>query len=133
MDWRVGYKNAINQLSIPSLYGELQKLENSVKHLRRSNEELKTHGEEEGQEGSWVLPIISENGSVIEKQEEQIQLVKGKILEREAQIDIQEGNEMAIDERSNGVSHPIEGTSTRVNLGVGEGMDVDENEGGIHL
>jgi hypothetical protein len=133
MSWRFAYKSVIDHLSVPSLYGELQKLENSVKHLRRSNDELRVHREEEGQGGSWVLPVISENESVIAKQEEQIQLLKEKILEREAATEIQVDEFMRIDQgQSNGTLRQVEGNGT-ANPDTEEDMDIDKANAGVHL
>src|SRR5436190_17153763 len=84
MSWTATYKSSLRQLSTPSLYGEVFKLENSIKHLQRSNEELRAHGNSEEEDTSWVEPVIAENEQVIKKQNEQVELAKREISERGA-------------------------------------------------
>jgi len=135
MSWRTAYKATIHQLSVPSLYGELRKLENSVKHLRRSNEELTAHGEAEGTAGSWVFPVIQENEAVIAKQEEQVQLVTQKILEREAQIPAEdEAMETEIQSpQNNGMTDNVEINGGERGVNSDNRMDVDDSGAGVHL
>lgn len=135
MSWRTAYKATIHQLSVPSLHGELQKLENSVKHLRRSNEELAAHGEAEGTEGSWVFPVIQENEAVIAKQEEQVQLVKEKILEREAQNHA-EDHAMQTEIQSpqnNAMTDNVEVNGGERGVNSEVRMDVEDSGAGVHL
>jgi len=82
MSWTSAYNSSLRQLSTTSLYGEILKLENSIKHLRRSNEELRLHGSNDEGDTSWIQPIIAENELVIIKQNEQVELVKHEISGR---------------------------------------------------
>lgn len=96
MNWRPPYKNVVRQLSTPSLYAEILKLDNSIRHLKRSNEELILHGESE-EDGQWTVDIVKENKDVIAKQEEQIEMVKAEIAERgqsgHAEIEVGDGDD----------------------------------------
>jgi hypothetical protein len=134
MSWTTAYKAALRQLSTPSLDGEVLKLENSVTHLRRSNDELKLHGETEKDAASWVGPVIAENADVIAKQVQQVELVKAEIAERGAWSD--HGQETALN--GNGVLddagmmedepvHDEQGGEDE------ERMQVDDNSDGVHL
>ena len=132
MSWIPGYKSTIRQLSTPSLHGEILKLENSIKHLRRSNEELRAHrNTSQNDDTSWIAPIIAENEQVIAKQVEQIALVKQELSERghasEHADDIQlNGGERSVATAND--EQPVEeGTN------VGEPMDLDESSNGLHL
>jgi vacuolar-type H+-ATPase subunit H len=126
MSWRPSYKNVVHQLSTPLLYAEILKLENSIKHLKRSNDELKLHADNED-EGQWTLDVVKENEDVIAKQEEQIEMVKGEIIERgqtgHGDMDVQGNDKLHEGVNGNGV-HEDEAT--------GEDMDLDE-EDGVHL
>lgn len=84
MSWVASYRAAIRELSTPSLHGEILKLENSIKHLRRSNEELREHGNSNEEDASWIVSVISDNEDVIAKQNEQIELVKQQLVEQGA-------------------------------------------------
>ena len=128
------YKATLRQLSTPSLYGEVIKLENSIIHLRRSNDELKTHGETE-EEASWVGPIIAENEQVIAKQLNQVELVKAEIVERGAWSEHAQGNVS----NGNGVGEDLTMREGELNREHREGdededrMQVDEINEGMHL
>jgi hypothetical protein len=83
-NWKIQYINLVKQLSLPDLFVELRKLENSIRNLHRSNDELKAYHESgEEQDGSWILGIVDENKQVIVKQTEQARIVKERILELE--------------------------------------------------
>ena len=138
MSWTTAYKSTLGQLSTPSLYGEILRLENSIKHLRRSNEELRLHetsGETSGKEDtSWIQPVIGENEEVIKKQREQVELVKSEISERGAKST--HGEEVLMVRDSNGSSttgntERIEENAERES--VGETMQLDESSNGVHL
>jgi hypothetical protein len=90
MSWTSAYKSSLRQLSTPSLYGEMLKLENSIKHLRRSNGELRIHGSNDEGDTSWIQPVIAENELVIMKQNEQVELVKQEISDRGAKSEHEE-------------------------------------------
>jgi len=134
MSWTTAYKAALRQLPTPELDGEALKLENSVTHLRRSNDELKLHGETEKDAASWVGPIIAENTDVIAKQVQQVELVKAEIAERGAWGD--HGQETALN--GNGVlndtgmmeDEPVQHEQDGEDE---ERMQVDENSDGVHL
>jgi hypothetical protein len=129
MSWTTAYKAALSQLSTPSLYGEVLKLENSVIHLRRSNDELKVHA------ASWVVPIIAENEQVIAKQVEQVELVKAEIVERGSWSDHGQENTL----NGNGVvddAGMMEDEPVQADEQGGEDeerMQVDEDSDGVHL
>ena len=131
MDWRIGYNTTINQLSIPSLLNELYKLENSIKHLRRSNEELKAHHETEEGDTAWVFPVVVENEQVIAKQAEQVQMVEKRILELEA-----ETQKQATEGQGLGMPNGHLAQQTKDGMDVDDGvdqMDLDGSDNGIHL
>jgi hypothetical protein len=134
MSWTTAYKATIRQLSTPSLYAEILKLENSIKHLQRSNEELKQHGETE-EDGSWIVPIIAENEDVIEKQTQQITFIKEEIIERglssehadEDMVETTHGESTTNGNGNgtgNGAAHDEE---------QGDEMQLDDPEDGVHL
>lgn len=134
MSWTTAYKSAIRQLSTPSLYAEILKLENSIKHLQRSNEELVEHGKSE-EDGSWVIPIIAENEEVIAKQTDQIKYVKDEILERGMSsehagedVSIKSNGEEIVNGNGNGSE-----SGDRYEEEHGDEMEVDELEDGVHL
>ena len=133
MTWPATYTSPLRQLSVPSLYQEVDRLENSIKHLRRSNAELEQHELETEEDTSWVQPTIAENDQVIAKQTRQIELVKLELSGRgvasnttnpepDGRLEDSNGDHM-----QNNISH-----SEPIN---GEGkMDVDTNsENGLHL
>src|SRR5271170_3967319 len=82
MSWKETYKSRLKQLATPSLYGEVLRLENSIKHLRRSNEELRDHESSAEEDTSWIAPVIAENDEVIAKQSERVDLIKAEISNR---------------------------------------------------
>jgi hypothetical protein len=133
MSWTTAYKAALRQLSTPSLYGEVNKLENSVTHLRRSNDELKVHWETEQEDTSWIAPIIAENEQVIAKQVEQVELVKTELLDRDAWTE--HGQEKALD--GNGTGGDLNITEAEpghhYNMEEDDRMQVDEDNNGVHL
>lgn len=132
MSWRPSYTNVAKHLSTPQLYAEILKLENSVKHLKRSNEELIRHGEESGEDAPWTEEVVRENEGVISKQEEMIEMCREEIIERG-----QTGHgEMEVEEERDGKVQGDE-VSGNGNRGqgseeLGEDMDLDE-EDGVHL
>jgi len=134
MSWTTTYKSAIHQLSTPSLYAEILKLENSIKHLQRSNEELVEHGKSE-EDGSWIVPIIGENEEVIAKQTEQVKFVKDEIVERgmsneHAEEDISLNTNGAETEHGNGTGLENGNVNGEEH---GDEMDIDELDDGVHL
>jgi hypothetical protein len=132
--WTTAYKETIRQLSTPSLYAEILKLENSIKHLHRSDEELREHGKNE-EAGSWIVPIIEENEDVIAKQTQQITFIKDEIIERglssehadEDMVETTHG-ESITNGNGNGT-----GNSVRHGEEQGDEMEGDEPEDGVHL
>ena len=135
MSWGASYRATIRQLSTPSLQGEILRLENSIKHLRRSNEELREHGNSNREDdASWIFSIISENEELITKQAEQIELVKQQLVERQATGERVDYLEMQMNEvetqaaKGNG-AHDVE---SERNHG-GEQMDLEESNDGVHL
>jgi len=131
------YKTAISKFSLPLLYDEKAKLENSVRHLRRSNEELRTHAETSENDRQWVRSVIAENEGVIARQEERIEMVNRELSERRA------GNEHENDtlsDATNGSGNLSNGHSDRMQEDSGNGteMEVDEYADvdtgqGVHL
>ena len=128
MSWKPSYRNTVRQLSTPLLYAEILKLENSIKHLKRSNEELKLHGENED-DGQWTENVVRENEDVIAKQEEQIEMVKGEIVERgqsgHAELGVQECGTVPGEVNGNG-------DAVHKSEEVGEPMELEEDDG-VHL
>ena len=116
-----------------SLYQEVDRLENSIKHLRRSNTELKQHELESEEDTSWVEPTIAENEQLIAKQTRQIELVKLKLSGRQAVSNTAspEPNQRLEgsngEHRENGVSH-----SEPIN-GEGKTDVAASSENGFHL
>jgi hypothetical protein len=133
MSWTTAYKSALRQLSTPSLYGEIFKLENSVKHLLRSNEELRLHGTSGAEDTSWIQPVIAENEEVIKKQREQVELVKSEISERGAKSEHGEEVTMIQDSTAtNRSAGSIEENAERESVEQGM-MQLDEPSNGVHL
>jgi hypothetical protein len=131
MSWTTAYKAALRQLSTPSLYGEVLKLQNSVTHLRRSNDELKVHAETEQEDISWIETVIAENEEVIAKQTEQVQLAKAEIMERDAWSEHGQEDSM----NGDGASEALELGDLRDHQGEenGDHMDIDGDDDGVHL
>jgi hypothetical protein len=129
MSWRPSYRNVVRHLSTPSLYAEVLKLDNSIKHLKRSNKELQLHGESED-DGQWALDVVKENEDVIAKQEEQIEIVKAEIIGR-AQT---EHEEMVVESGNDKVEGNLNGNGVRTSQvqGSGELMDLEDDDG-LHL
>ena len=135
MSWTTGYKSALRQLSTPSLYGEILKLENSIKHLRRSNEELRLHATSGEEDTSWIQPVITENEELIKKQSEQVELVKSEISERGAKSEHGEEAMMVRDSTEstpNGNAESMEENAKRESV-EGEMKHLDESSDGVHL
>ncbi|KAK9459258.1 uncharacterized protein V1516DRAFT_679428 [Lipomyces oligophaga] len=83
----VTYIEAIAQLPRDALSTEQARLENSIKHLERSNEEIENYIEQEARNGNpqeekELKEVIEENQFVISGQKERIELVKGEIRRR---------------------------------------------------
>ena len=132
----MAYKSALRQLSTPSLYGEILKLENSIKHLRRSNEELRLHGTNAEEDRSWIQPVIAENEDVIKKQGEQMELVRTEIFERGARSGHTDKGMMAQGSNGSTMNGNAEARSEENAVQAtdeGEGMQEDEPSNGVHL
>jgi len=132
----MAYKSALRQLSTPSLYGEILKLENSIKHLRRSNEELILHGTNAEEDTSWIQPVIAENEDVIKKQGEQMELVRTEIFERGARSGHTDKGMMAQGSNGSTMNGNAEARSQENAVQAtdeGEGMQEDEPSNGVHL
>jgi|SRR5579859_4466998 len=136
MSWITAYKATIRQLPTLSLFGEIQKLENSIKHLQRSNDELKTHAERES-DSSWVGAIVSENEDVIAKQKEQIEITKAEIKERCGGSEHAEDKPVTCREESNisSVAGPENGQRRQENRSgeLTEPLQMDHGEDGMYL
>jgi hypothetical protein len=126
MNWRETYKLSLMQLSTPSLYGEILRLENSIKHLRRSNEELRIHENNQDEDTSWVPTVIAENEEVISKQNEQVELIKGELSERGTRSEHADDHGEVI-MNGNG-KHVADGGEDEA-----DGMEIDESDDGVHL
>jgi len=134
MNWASSYKVTLRQLSTPSLYGERNKLENSIKHLRRSNDELIDHGNHKTEDMIWIESVVAENKEVIFKQMEQVKLVKDEISDRG--VKSEHADDAAHEEE--GVNSSMNGNNAgnRVNSEQSDGrntMELDEPSNGIHL
>lgn len=127
MNWRPSYKNVVRHLSTPSLYAEILKLDNSIRHLKRSNEELKLHGESED-DGQWTADVVKENEDVIAKQEEQIEMAKAEIVERGQS----EHSEMEVGDGDEKVQSNFNGNGVQRGEEHGEPMDLEDDDG-LHL
>ena len=125
MTWRETYKSTLKQLSSPSLYGEILRLENSIKNLRRSNEELRLHKSNAQEDTSWIPPILVENDQVIAKQSEQVDLVKVELSDRGALSD--HSNDF-----TNGDAREVADDGANDEQDA-EQMDIDESSDGVHL
>ena len=123
--WIEAYKVTLRHLSTPSLYGEILRLEVSLKHLQRSNEELKIHETSVNEDTSWIAPVITENEQVIAKQSQQVDLVKAELSDRGT---VSDHADLAVNEQSNA---PAE-IRTGANQVPGR-MEVDESSDGVHL
>lgn len=133
MSWRDTYASTLRQLSVPSLYLEVIRLENSIKHLQRSNTELGQHELEADEDTSWVRPIVSENEEVITKQGCQIELVKLELSNREAASNVIGPEPGGRQEGSNGHQRP-NGGSHLERMVEEDKMDVHTTpENGLHL
>jgi hypothetical protein len=126
--WMSSYRSSLRQLPTAFLYAEIRKLENSIKHLRRSNEELKRYCTTEEEDTSWILPIIVENEQVIKKQSDQVKYVKQEISERAVENDHTVEDlltEESVADRTNG--------GDRLNGADRDQKDIDEFNNGLHL
>jgi hypothetical protein len=123
MSWRETYKSTLKQLSSPSLYGEILRLENSIKNLRRSNDELRLYESNAQEDTSWIPPIIVENDQVIAKQSEQVDLVKVELSDRGALSD--HSNDL-----TNGDVREVGDDDDEQDA---EQMEIDESIDGVHL
>jgi hypothetical protein len=124
MSWILSYKSAIRQLSTPSLYSEALKLENSIKHLRQSNEELRLHSHNQEEDTSWIAPVISENEESITKQTEQVKLVKLELASRGARSEHAEPGILNHD--------PVNNTSSGSHRDA-DRMELDDPTNGVEL
>jgi hypothetical protein len=126
MSWKETYKSRLKQLSTPSLYGEVLRLENSIKHLRRSNQELRDHESSTNEDTSWIAPVISENEQVIAKQSEQVELVKSEFSDRGTVSD-------HADDSANPIPNGNREEVMDDNAQDVDRMEVDESSDGLHL
>jgi len=125
MSWKETYKSRLKQLSIPSLYGEVLRLENSIKHLQWSNEELRDHESSSEEDTSWIAPIIVENEEVIAKQSERVDLLKAEISNRGTASDHAHDSANV---HANG-----NGEEAKDNEQHDDRMEVDESSNGLYL
>jgi hypothetical protein len=135
-NWRIEYRTLVKQLPIAALYKEVQRLEASVKHLRQSNDDLKTYHESGQEENSaWVFDIVNENNLIILKQTEQTEISKERILEIEQCAQTQSSKEERTTPEvvSNGHTKTNEVNESGDGQDSEDHMDVDGTNTGIHL
>lgn len=130
------YKTAISKFSLPLLYDEKAKLENSLRHLRRSNEELRAHAETIENDRQWVESVIVENEGVIARQEERIEIVNRELSERRAEN--KHENDTLSDATPNGSGNLSNGHSDRMEEDASNGTEMEVDEAadtgqGLHL
>jgi len=125
MNWKETYKSRLKQLSTPSLYGEVLRLENSIKHVRRSNDELRDHESSADEDTSWIAPVIAENEQVIVKQSERVELVKSELSDRGTASDHADDSANVLSHRNGDEAMDDEQDAHR--------MEVDESSDGLHL
>ncbi|QSL65510.1 hypothetical protein MERGE_002823 [Pneumocystis wakefieldiae] len=74
---QTAFLSAIQILNLEQLYSEISMLNNSIKHLIRSNDELKIYTEE-----PWAEETIKENEQVILRQKKKIDIISEEIGKR---------------------------------------------------
>ncbi|EMR10406.1 hypothetical protein PNEG_01121 [Pneumocystis murina B123] len=73
------FLSTIHMLNLEQLHSEISMLNNSIKHLIRSNNELKVYTEE-----PWAEETIKENEEVILRQKTKIGMISKEIEKRNA-------------------------------------------------
>ncbi|KTW28570.1 hypothetical protein T552_01831 [Pneumocystis carinii B80] len=73
------FLSAIQMLNLEQLHSEISMLNNSIKHLIRSNNDLKEYTQE-----AWAEETIKENEQVIIRQKEKIEMISKEIEKRNA-------------------------------------------------
>jgi hypothetical protein len=127
------YTSTLWQLSIPSLYQEKFRLENSIKHLHRSNTALKEHEVEADEDTTWVQSTVGENEQVIAKQRRQIELSELELFRRSVGSNSLGSASDRREEASNGEQR-MKGESRSEPEGQDDKMDVDEDsQSGLRL
>ena len=78
------FAQALKDLPVSSLYAKAHELQNSVAHLRRSNEELKSYSASQAAAGGDrdCLEAVAENEVVIQRMLERVQLVRAEMERR---------------------------------------------------
>jgi hypothetical protein len=133
MSWAPPYASTLRQLSIPSLYQEKSRIENSIKHLQRSNTELKEHEVEADEDTTWVHSIVGENEQVIEKQSRQIELIELELTCRSAGSNSL-GSALNNREEASNAEQRINGESHSEPEAQEDKMDLDvDSQGGFLL
>lgn len=133
MSWTSAYKSSLRHLSTPSLHGEILKLENSIKHLRRSNDELRVYESSGEEDTSWIAPVIAENEQVIVKQNEQVELVMQEISDRGVKTEDVEEAMLVPDSMKGNLHGNGEQDLEQEEIDDGDGMELDEPSNGVHL
>jgi len=136
------FAEAIKSLPLSSLYAKVSELRNSIAHLTRSNEELRTYirESEEGPDSSDNKELenyVVENEVVMQAMAQRIGLLKVEVENRG-----QQWLEEVITDGANGAStpngiresddEPVNGAPTPPNQQRGS-SDSDPGEDGIHL
>jgi hypothetical protein len=133
MSWAPTYTSTLRQLSIPSLYQEKVRFENSINHLHRSNKELKEHEVEADEDTTWVQSVVTENEQVIAKQSRQIELIELELSCRSVGSNSLGSASDRRQEASNGEQR-MNGESGSEPEGQEDKMDVDtDSQGGLRL
>ena len=99
-------------------------------HLRRSNDELKAHGEShEEEDTSWIDPVIAENEKLIAKQLAQADLVKQELSRRGTKSEHAE-QDMDVDDEA---GEKVNRDTQAVELSETAQMELDEPVNGVEL
>jgi len=96
-----------------------------MKNLRRSNDELRLYENSAQEDTSWIPPVITENDQVIEKQSEQVDLIKVELSDRGALGD--HSNDVTNGDAQEAAD---DGADDEPDA---ERMEIDESSNGVHL
>lgn len=139
------FADAIKELPLSAVYAKVSELRNSISHLRRSNNELRSFIAEscETEDDKRELEgYVSENEGVVASMEERIVLLKTEV-ENRGQLWIEPGNPADAREDGNQTTSTVSGTngdgsasevapSTSANGLSGDTNEARE-EDGVHL
>lgn len=136
------FADAIKELPLSAIYGKVSELRNSVAHLRRSNEELRsfvTESSDPDGDKRELESYIAENGGVIASMEERITLLKTEVENRgQLWIEVEDAAD-ASTEGGQGTSTTVNGTgegsaaARGTSAGANSGNTNEEREDGVHL